>query len=462
MAQRLYVGRELRLLRNRAGLDQRAMAKQLQVSVSYLSQLENDQRPLSPKVMQVLRSRYPDVAILIEGEATTRRLTAVADALLPQVELPPAALARFNEEWPDIARRLVHLDLDHQRSLEQLQLVEETMAADAATRPPWEAVRDWFHDAGNYIDEIDRRAEALAMSFSPGYGCAEALQNRGVTLAFNPDDEAPIATMAGGKLTLSASVPAETRRFQMAYWLAAETFGDVIEEVICRSGLSGEEARKLLRVGLTNYGAGALVMPYAPFREAAREVRHDVDRLSLRFQVSFEQVCHRLSTLQRPGAEGLPVYFCRVDMAGNVTKRHSATRMQFARFGGSCPLWIVHDAIAVPDRILVQHAETPEGARYISMARGIVKASGRFLQNPRRYAVALGCEAVHADAFVYADIVDRATDPTPIGSSCRLCQRPACEQRAFPPIGHEIVIDPGSRRAVPYTFELPAALRTQS
>jgi len=196
-------------------------------------------------------------------------------------------------------------------------------------------------------------------------------------------------------------------------------------------------------------------MPYGAFRAEAKAVRHDIDRLSRRFGVSFEQACHRLSTLQRPGAEGIPFYFCRVDMAGNITKRHSATRLQFARFGGACPLWHVHEAAAIPDRILVQHAETPDGVRYVSMAKGLVKPSGRFARAPRRYAVVLGCEAVHAADFVYADALGvphgQAGTPTPIGISCRLCPRSDCDQRAFPPTDSAIRVDPATRRVVPYS-----------
>ena len=182
----------------------------------------------------------------------------------------------------------------------------------------------------------------------------------------------------------------------------------------------------------------------------ARALRHDIDRLSRRFGVSFEQACHRLSTLQRPGAEGVPFYFCRVDMAGNITKRHSATRLQFARFGGACPLWHVHEAAANPDRIMVQHAETPDGVRYVSMAKGLVKGSGRFDRMARRYAVVLGCEATHAAEFVYADAIDRTGVPDPIGISCRLCPRAACDQRAFPPSDRAIAVEPDVRRVVPY------------
>ncbi|HSX56434.1 MAG TPA: short-chain fatty acyl-CoA regulator family protein, partial [Sphingomonas sp.] len=218
------------------------------------------------------------------------------------------------------------------------------------------------------------------------------------------------------------------------------------------SGLASPAARELLSLGLANYAAGALLMPYSAFRAAAREVRHDIDRLRQRFGVSFEQACHRLSTLQRPGAAGLPFFFCRVDMAGNITKRHSATRLQFAALGGACPLWIVHEAVAIPDRILVQLAETPDGARYVSMAKGLVKPSASYARPPRRYAVALGCEEVHAPDFVYADGLRTGGIATPIGTSCRICPRTDCDQRAFPPAASEIRIDPDVRAPVPYEF----------
>jgi predicted transcriptional regulator len=232
--------------------------------------------------------------------------------------------------------------------------------------------------------------------------------------------------------------------------LVAIAFVDRIAAIVAQSGLEAPEARRLLEIGLANYATGALLMPYAAFRSAARSMRHDIDLLSRRFGVSFEQACHRLSTLQRQGAAGIPFYFCRVDMAGNITKRHSATRLQFARFGGACPLWHVHEAAANSDRILVQHAETPDGVRYVSMAKGLVKPSGRFARLSRRYAVVLGCEAVHAAEFVYADAIDRAGAATPIGISCRLCPRPDCDQRAFPPTDRRIAVDPLTRRTVPY------------
>jgi len=455
---RLYAGEQLRALRRAAGINQAAMARRLGISVSYLSQLESDERPLTATVTAALRRHHPAALAAIEGEVPARRLgaleSALADPLLPP---PPApdAIASLAEERPDIADRIIALHAKMRDAEARLQMVEEVMASGAEARMPWEAVRDWFHDAGNYVDTLDRAAESLAEAIGEGDAPSEGalaaeLAGRGVTIVRSRDEAAPLRhfDQARGLLTLNDTLPAESQRFLLAHQLAALRFAGPIADIAAAA--DSEAARTLLSIGLANYAAGAITMPYGRFRTAARAMRHDIDRLSRRFGVSFEQACHRLSTLQRSGAAGIPFYFCRVDMAGNITKRHSATRLQFARFGGACPLWMVHEAVAIPDRIMVQHAETPDGVRYVSMAKGLVKPSGSFTRAPRRYAVLLGCEAEHAADFVYADAIDRAAPPTPIGISCRLCPRPDCDQRAFPPADRAIRVDAEVRAVVPY------------
>ncbi len=247
------------------------------------------------------------------------------------------------------------------------------------------------------------------------------------------------------------SLDPASRGFLLAHQFALAEFAGLIEAIAAEASLRSDAARAILRVGLANYAAGALLMPYGRFIAAARSERHDVERLQRLFATSFEQVCHRLSNLQRPGARGVPFFFVRVDMAGNITKRHSSTRLQFARYGGACPLWVVHEAVALPGRIMVQLAEMPDGARYVSMARGLVKRAGAFDRPDRRYAVALGCEIGDASQFVYADALARTT-PTPIGTSCRICPRENCAQRAFPPADRAIVVDIDARGVVPYRF----------
>jgi predicted transcriptional regulator len=251
-------------------------------------------------------------------------------------------------------------------------------------------------------------------------------------------------------VTLDATQPPSTRAFQLAYQAASLHFADLVEAELARSGLEGAEARDVCRVGLINYAAGALLLPYGKFLNAAQAFRHDLERLELRFQASREQVCHRLSTLQRPGHRGTPFYFLRMDLAGNITKRHSATRLQFARFGGACPLWNVHESFARPEQMLVQLAETPDGVRYLCVATSIIKRSGAFNQPARKYALALGCEVEHAAQVVYADGVDLAGPADPVGISCRICERTDCRQRAFPPLDRSIQVPADVREIVPY------------
>lgn len=445
------------------------MARILGISVSYLSQLENDDRPLTAKVKAALAEAFPTDWQAFDNREGEHLLGAFVQALsAPDVlgAMPePERIEKLHLQYPEFAARYVDLHRAFRQSQERLNMVEEAIANDAGevSRMPWEAVRDWFHDAGNYIHEID----CLAEDMRAGFGSQDRLheselvdvlrrtQGTRVDIAeagssilrtYDPDDR---------RLFINAALPSESRQFLLAHHLMKVAADDVIARIVAQAAIPAVGADRLLAVGLANYAAGALMMPYGRFRESARELRHDIDQLARRFGVSFEQACHRLSTLQRPGLRGIPFFFCRMDMAGNITKRHSATRLQFARFGGACPLWVVHEAVAIPDRILTQLGETPDGVRYVSMAKGLVKPSGSYARASRRYAVALGCEIEHAANFIYADglqLHDEAA-AAPIGVTCRLCPRPGCDQRAFPPTDRPIRVDPDNRNIVPYTIE---------
>lgn len=466
---RLFVGVQLRQLRLDQRMDQAAMARLLGISVSYLSQLENDDRPLTATVKAALAEAYPVDWAAFDNREDEQLLGAFVHALAqPDVtgpSLEPERIEKLHLHYPEFAARYVDLHRAFRQANERLNMVEEAIASDMATqaRMPWETVRDWFHDTGNYVHELDCVAEDLRIKICPDdrIGEAELI----AALAKFHDTEVVIGETQASlmrrhdarnkRLFVNAATPPESRKFLIAHQLMLLAAHDLIDAIVAGAALPVAGADRLLAVGLANYAAGALMMPYTAFRSAARTVRHDIDRLARQFGVSFEQACHRLSTLQRPGMRGIPFFFCRVDMAGNITKRHSATRLQFARFGGACPLWIVHEAVAIPDRILTQLGETPDGVRYVSMAKGLVKPSGTYSRAPRRYAVALGCEVEHAANFIYADglqLHDEAA-ATPIGISCRLCPRQSCDQRAFPPTDRPIRVDPDNRDIVPYWIE---------
>lgn len=468
--RRIFAGARARALRQRLGLSQAAMAARIGISVSYLSQLESDDRPMTDAVLMAFARAFPADWAEIHADDDSVLLARASEAALdPTVgaaPLPEETLRRAVKRQPLLAQRLVAVHSAYRRSQDQLRTLDDAFdrGPSGGVPLPWDEVRDWFHNEGNYVDAIDRAAEIAAegLEDSPRSLAAEIearlAERHGVTIRRSAPEGQVTALrrfdLDKRELVIDRSLPPESDAFLLAHQFMRLELEEVIASVVRTAQLRSEESLQLLSVGLANYAAGAFLMPYGAFRSEARRTRHDIDALRQRFGVSFEQACHRLSTLQRPGAAGIPFYFCRVDMAGNITKRHSATRLQFARFGGACPLWMVHEAVAIPDRILVQLVETPDGVRYVSMAKGLVKPSGSYARPSRRYAVALGCEVTHAADFIYSDQLDLrgAGSATPIGVSCRICPRENCEQRAFPPAGRGIRVDPNYRTVVPYSF----------
>jgi predicted transcriptional regulator len=359
---------------------------------------------------------------------------------------------------PSIARAFLDLHRAYRQTQERLASLDEALGRDdARLQPsPWEEVRDFFHYCNNYIDAVDRAAEGFAKGRqSPDWILKKAiktLHDLGITVRNDDQDATRIYDPNTKILTISNRISSETARFQILLQLALIGQEKLLGATLDLARFQSPEARAIAKIGLANYFAGAALMPYKEFLETARTERHDLERLSSHFGVSIEQVAHRLSTLQRPGNNGIPFFFVRVDQAGTITKRHSATRLQFARFGGACPLWNVHRAFETPGQFLRQLAETPDGIRYLSIARDVTKGGGSFNAPLRRFAIALGCELKHAEQLVYADGLDlgRPDAFEPIGISCRLCERRSCHQRSVPPLERQLIIDENERAMLPY------------
>lgn len=473
--KKLYLGYKLRRLREQRGMTQAALAKALDLSPSYLNQLENNQRPLTlPVLLRVTGVFEVELTSFVEDEEA--RLVAdlreaLADPLFTGAPLTTAELRNVVTASPELSRRILSLHQAYQKLHERVQSLADSLsssdrdgAALAGAQFPYEEVRDYFHYCNNYVGALDEAAERLWET--EGLRPADLHNDLTAYLKRRHDVRVRIVTEDGqepamrvydgetGTLSLSPLLTGPSRTFHLAHQIALLGYGDIIERLVADAHFSSEDAKSICRVGLANYFAGALVMPYRAFAQAARALKHDVEQLQSRFSASFEQVCHRLSTLQRPGLRGVPFYFVRVDMAGNITKRHSATRFHFARFGGACPLWNVHDAFAHPGKILVQHARMPDGTAYIGIARTVVKRGGAYLRPSRQFAVGLGCEVSHAGELVYSAGIDIADEhaAVPIGVNCRICERTDCQQRAFPPIGSQLSVNADHRSFVPYLF----------
>ncbi len=463
--EKQFIGPRVRALREARGWTLSVSAQALGVSISYLSQIEANQRPVTARIIAAISDVFGVAAAALDADDGQRLMADLREALADEARAEaPVTLSEIRQvalQSPAFARRYLDLHRAFRRLDERMQLADQAVGLDetaaASSLLPYEEVRDFFNDKNNYLDGLDRAAEALAglvgtagNAVSSEAALAACLHERhGVRLRldaggdlmrrYDPDTRT---------LSLNPAQTVETRTFQMAYHLAATELSDLIEAELAQAGLMSPEAVDVCRVGLGNYAAGALVMPYRTFMQAARELRHDVEQLSLRFNTSLEQTCHRLSTLQRPGERGVPMYFVRVDAAGSITKRHSATRFRFARFGGTCPLWNVHEAAGAGFH--VQVAEMPDGVRYLCMARTVWKSSGSYLAKDRRYVLGFGCELQYADAFVYSAGVDLSAAPERIGVSCRICEREDCAQRAFPPVDKRLEVPAHERAVVPF------------
>jgi hypothetical protein len=456
--KKLYAGVKLRETRGRLGLTQKDFAAKLGVSLPYLNQMENNHRPVSTAVVLALAAEFGmDVTELSAGDAeriVADMREALADPVFADAVPPLADLRLAASNAPMLARAFLELHRAYRQTHERLASLDEALGREDA-RPgqsPWEEVRDFFHYCDNYIDAVDRAAERFAGRGDPLDEARKVLSARGIDLQISANPELRSYDGTSSILKISNNSDSATQRFQILHQVALLTQNDLIEATLDLARFQSDAARSIAKIGLANYFAGAALMPYRAFLEAAQETRHDLEMLALRFGASIEQVAHRLSTLQRPGMKGIPFFFVRVDQAGTITKRHSATRLQFARFGGACPLWNVHRAFETPGQFLRQLADTPDGMRYLCLARDVSKPGGSFHAPVRRYAIGLGCEVSHAKALVYADGLN-LSDPAafePIGISCRICERRECHQRSVPPLERRLRVDPDRRGTLPY------------
>ena len=484
--RKAYMGVRLQRLREERGMTQAALARALDVSASYLNQLERNQRPLTVPLLLRLNAVFNiDVQLFSEDEEA-RLIVDLREALTDAGvdagaggAVSMAELRELANAMPAVGRALVSL---HRRGRELAERLDQLAAGEGGAAvsaggvlpppAPYEEVRDFFYARHNHIPTLDEAAEPLGeRGWAQDGGVAqcleEALRHCDVRVALSDaDDTGGGATRrydpATKALYLARSLSRGQRAFQMATQLAFCRHGDELARLVEEGRFSSPAAARLARIGLANYYAGAVLMPYRRFLNEAERLGYDIDLLAQGFGASFETVCHRLSTLQRPGAPGVPFFFVRVDRAGNMSKRQSAASFHFSRIGGACPLWNVYEAFAAPDRILTQLAQMPDGRTYLWIARTVAHRRGGYGAPSKLFAIGLGCDLRHAGRLVSGRGVAR-NDPaaaTPIGGGCKVCDRPACPQRAFPALGRALDVDENLGRFEPYPAAEPRRQNT--
>ena len=464
----MRIGGRLRRLRQEQRLTQAQMARELGISASYLTLLESNQRPVTVRVLLKLVERFhvdlQDFTTDTDQRLSLELMEAFSDPIFEGAEVKNTDVQELVSLLPAVGRAVIDLYEAYRRHLP----ADATSSAgeDASEAPPVsipsEEVTECIQKRLNYFPELEEAAERLWLEnelsvHTLHQGLIGVLRQRYATeVAIRPSD-----TMKGRsrrydqlarRLEISEMLPPASRVFQIAHQIAYLGHHDVLDRIVAAGSFSSSDAEALMRTALANYFAAAVMMPYRLFADAAKDTRYDIDILKNRFGVSFEQVCHRLTTLRRPGHEGVPFHFIRVDIAGNISKRFSASGIHIARFGAACPRWNVYDAFSTPGMLRVQLSRMPDGGTFFCVARTTGRATAFSPTSglPHRVgqrAIGLGCDVRHAGEIVYADGLNLA-DPqiaTPIGVSCRTCPRTDCAERAMPSLFQKLHIDENVR-----------------
>lgn len=467
--QKIFAGPRIRRIRNAKGLTQTAMAEGLGISPSYLNLIERNQRPLTVQLILKLASVYKVEPEELQGEArgSIAALKEVFSDPLLVGELPgDQELVEVAEAAPNAAAAMIMLFRAYREQAERLSDLSELLAQEgratalSAARLPIDEVREIFERRPNHFADIEAEAEAFTTELDPGDDLSGALKSwlkreHGIVVRV-----LPVATMPNWRrrydrhsqrLFLSERLSPFDQLREVAMEAGLLRMAAVVTQEIQALKLSSDEARRLARFELGRYAAHALMMPYQAFQSAALRARYDIDVLRSRFGVSFEQAANRLTMLQRPGISGVPFFMLEVDNAGNRFRKGGAQGFPQSRFGGGCPKLSVHAAFGQPGQIFVEAVEMPDGAEFLTIARTLEGPQGAYNERPRRTALLLGCDIGFKDEIVYGAALPgpvagsggKPAQPsaTPIGPTCRLCERSGCLARAEPPVTRPLGLD---------------------
>lgn len=467
MADAPLLGAKVRALRRREQMTQVDLAERLGISASYLNLIENNRRPLTaPLLLRLAQIFQLDLQTFGASEEDARLsadlLEAFGDPMFERHGLTNQDLRELVASSPNVARAVLTMYRSYASTRESVAALGERLSTDGfsgapASRLPSEEVSDLVQRHMNHFPELEEAAEALwreaRLDEDDVYrglvrylGEAHGIEVRIVRVA---DERKAMRRYDPHARVLSISevLPPRSRRFQVAHQIGLLTQSDRMDRLLRDATLTTAESRALARVALANYFAAAILMPYPPFHEAARAERYDIELLAHRFGTSFEQVCHRLTTLRRPGAEGVPMHLVRIDIAGNISKRFSGSGIRFARFSGACPRWNIHAALMTPGMIRTQLSRMPDGTVYFCIARTVRSDRGGYHVPHTVQSIGMGCEVRYARELVYADGIDldNLDAAVPVGVTCRLCERLDCEQRAFPAMQHPLQVEENVR-----------------
>ncbi len=467
LRRKLFLGARLKRLRRERGLNQSQMADELGISASYLNHLERNQRPVTAGILLRLAESFDVDVKTFASEGgdcggATQLAEIFSDPMLADLGVSRYELVELADNAPGIAEGVARLYTAF-RELQRQPVEDDTGGSDPRvliTPETW--VRDYIQAQRNHWPELEDASETLGGALNDPLSVAEPLRRRlkeawGVEVrVVGPEileDASQHYDPQRRVLMLSSLLRPENRQFGIAYQLALLEFAPIIARMLEAARPPDPGSRRLLHMSFANYAAGAIIMPYGKFLRAAEEHRYAIDRLCAQFGANVEQVAHRLTTLGRSGAKGVPFFMLRVDPAGNISKRYAGESFPFSHFGGTCPRWHLHAAFQTPGQTIRQLIETPDGQRFFTISRTIERPIRPDLRDDALLAVGLGCDVKHASRIAYADGLDLVNTPaTPVGPACSICPRLQCAYRATPPAGRMLAVEENRKSISPYPF----------
>lgn len=457
------IGRRLRQLRLQRKISQAELARRLEISAAYLNLLEKGRRNMQfPLLLRALENLGVELDSFMAsvGERHPDDVLAhlLDDPLARTLELEDADVARLRAE-PRVATTIAALFNLYKNTRAQLDTAVSKLEADVpppAGYAPGDEVRDflelhknYFGDLESYADEVragarlprrfvsEQLLDVLRERFDIDAAISKANDSSSLVRSFDPDKR---------RLRVSSALSEHATKFQLGHIIGLLYLDEtrLHERLVERARPRHTETPRLIKIHLANYFAGALMLPYDDFFDEVQRTRYDVEKVAGAFESSYEAVAHRMCNLARPDRPGVPLHFLRVDVAGNISKRYSASGLRFPQSHGSCPKWAVHAAFLTPATITKQYSIMPDGSTYFCFAKVISDPTAGSVVRGTVYAIGLGTSADKAHHFVYADDlpsrdIERAA--IPVGVTCRFCERTDCNQRAAPSYKFAFAVD---------------------
>ena len=469
----LKIGPKIKSFRRQLGLQANRLAEQLGISASYLNLIEGGKRKIDGdlllKVCEELKIDLSDLTNKSDLNLVNDISELLDDKLFEDLDIVGPEVKDLVNTNPKIAKALIKLgDNFKQKDHEIINKVENLSGKIIDSRKtafPGEVISDFLQEKRNYFPKLEEFAnnifEKVQKNNRTRYvALCEFLKTEySITVKdVIPDEGKPFSKIFEKnkkELLLSDYNSLETKKLHAAAQIAQEGAMGEINDYLSEFKFPTEESKRLTQIALLNYCGAAILMPYKLFHSECKKLKYDLELLQNTFATSFEQVAHRVTSLQDPKLPGIPFHFLRVDVAGNISKRFSLSGIEIPRYGGACPRWNVYSAFSRPGVIQAAVSKMTNGEKYVCIARTVEKGVGRYGQKKSMLSIGLGCEAKYAKDFVYTEnlsLSDKKTE-IPIGVSCRTCDRLDCSQRAFPPLHKKFDVDVNARGVSVYVSD---------